>query len=144
MNNCVYLNYQHHLFSPVSWSRRFVVTFKVITAVLVRLRVLWEVALCCWVRVSKKSNGVVIYRVPLRRRVALTWRHNWLLKKMTPVIHLKAQLLVQSVCFRTLSRARPIRLTQPLHTSLTFVVMPQLATANKEPGVLPFPSKYFS
>jgi hypothetical protein len=34
------------------------VTFEVITAVLLRLRVFCDMALCCWVRVSKKNNVV--------------------------------------------------------------------------------------
>jgi hypothetical protein len=35
------------------------VTFEVIVAVLLRLQVLREVALCCWARVSKESNAVI-------------------------------------------------------------------------------------
>lgn len=34
-------------------------TFEVITTVLLRLQVVWEVALCCCVRVSKENNAVI-------------------------------------------------------------------------------------
>ena len=118
-------------------------TLEVMTAVLLRLQVLWEVALCCWVRVSKESNAVV-FRGAFERSVSINVATQPTSQEDDAFNRSQGTASCSSVCFRMLLREKLTELPQPQHTALTVVVMPQLNTAKKETDVFSFPSKYFS